>query len=44
MDSEKWFATGGDVADFFIVHVLAIDEDGSDLGPTLFLVDRGPGV
>ena len=35
---------GGDVADFFIVHVLAIDEDGSDLGPTLFLVDKGPGV
>ncbi len=44
MDTEKWFATSGDVADFFIVHVLAIDEDGSDLGPTLFLVDRGPGV
>jgi acyl-CoA dehydrogenase len=44
MDTEKWFATGGDVADFFIVHVLAKDEDGSDLGPTLFLVDKGPGV
>jgi acyl-CoA dehydrogenase len=44
MDTEKWFATSGDVADFFIVHVLAIGEDGSDLGPTLFLVDRGPGV
>ena len=44
MDTEKWFATSGDVADFFIVHVLAIDEHGSDLGPTLFLVDRGPGV
>jgi acyl-CoA dehydrogenase len=44
MECEKWFATGGDVADFFIVHVLAIDEDGSNLGPTLFLVDRGPGV
>ena len=44
MDTEKWFATSGDVADFFIVHVLAIDEDGSDLGPTLFLVDKGPGV
>ena len=24
--------------------MLAIDEDGSDLGPTLFLVDKGPGV
>jgi acyl-CoA dehydrogenase len=24
--------------------VLAIDEDGRNLGPTLFLVDRGPGV
>jgi acyl-CoA dehydrogenase len=44
METEKWFATSGDVADFFIVHVLAIDEDGSDLGPTLFLVDKGPGV
>jgi acyl-CoA dehydrogenase len=44
MDTEKWFATSGDVADFFIVHVLAIDEDGSNLGPTLFLVDKGPGV
>jgi acyl-CoA dehydrogenase len=44
MDTEKWFATGGDVADFFIVHVLAIDEDGGNLGPTLFLVDTGPGV
>jgi len=44
MDTEKWFATSGDVADFFIVHVLAIDEDGTNLGPTLFLVDKGPGV
>ncbi len=44
MDCEKWFSTGGDVADFFIVHVLAIDEDGTNLGPTLFLVDTGPGV
>jgi acyl-CoA dehydrogenase len=44
LDTEKWFATSGDIADFFIVHVLAIDEDGSNLGPTLFLVDRGPGV
>jgi acyl-CoA dehydrogenase len=44
IDTEKWFATGGDVADFFIVHVLALGEDGSELGPTLFLVDRGPGV
>jgi alkylation response protein AidB-like acyl-CoA dehydrogenase len=44
MDCEKWFATGGDIADFFIVHVLAIDEDGTNLGPTLFLVDKGPGV
>ncbi len=44
METEKWFATSGDVADFFIVHVLAIDEDGSNLGPTLFLVDKGPGV
>jgi len=44
MDTEKWFATSGDVADFFIVHVLAQDEDGSVLGPTLFLVDKGPGV
>ena len=44
IDTEKWFATGGDVADFFIVHVLAKDEDGGDLGPTLFLVDKGPGV
>jgi alkylation response protein AidB-like acyl-CoA dehydrogenase len=44
MNCEKWFSTGGDVADFFIVHVLAIDEDGTNLGPTLFLVDTGPGV
>jgi acyl-CoA dehydrogenase len=44
MDCEKWFSTGGDIADFFIVHVLAIDEDGTNLGPTLFLVDTGPGV
>ena len=44
MDTEKWFATSGDVADFFIVHVRAIDEDGTNLGPTLFLVDKGPGV
>jgi acyl-CoA dehydrogenase len=44
MDCEKWFSTGGDIADFFIVHVLAIEEDGTNLGPTLFLVDTGPGV
>jgi acyl-CoA dehydrogenase len=44
MDCEKWFSTGGDIADFFIVHVLAIGEDGTNLGPTLFLVDTGPGV
>ncbi|MDX6540899.1 MAG: acyl-CoA dehydrogenase [Gaiellales bacterium] len=44
MDCEKWFSTGGDIADFFIVHVRAIDEDGTNLGPTLFLVDKGPGV
>jgi alkylation response protein AidB-like acyl-CoA dehydrogenase len=44
MNCEKWFSTGGDVADFFIVHVLAIGEDGANLGPTLFLVDTGPGV
>jgi len=44
IDCEKWFSTGGDIADFFIVHVLAIDGDGTNLGPTLFLVDTGPGV
>ena len=33
MDCEKWFSTGGDIADFFIVHVLAIDEDGSEPRP-----------
>ena len=33
MDCEKWFSTGGDVADFFIVHVLAMDEDGSESRP-----------
>ena len=41
IDGEKWFVTGGDVSDFWIVHALA----GEDRAPTLFLVDRGtPGV
>ena len=45
IESEKWFSTGGDEADFFIVHVRAIGTDGAELGPTLFLVDRDvPGV
>ena len=45
IDSDKWFSTGGDEADFFIVHLRALAADGTELGPTLFLVDRDvPGV
>ena len=41
IDGEKWFVTGGDVADFYIVHALA----GAERAPTLFLVDRDtPGI
>ncbi|MEI7778314.1 MAG: acyl-CoA dehydrogenase family protein [Actinomycetes bacterium] len=38
---EKWFVTGGDIADFFIVQANV----GPELLPTLFLVDKdSPGV
>lgn len=41
ISGEKWFVTGGDAADFLIVHALA----GEDREPTLFLVDSDlPGI
>ncbi|MEA2520929.1 MAG: acyl-CoA dehydrogenase [Actinomycetota bacterium] len=42
IDGEKWHVTSGDVADFFILHVLV---DGDPAKPTTFLVDKDtPGV
>ena len=41
LNGEKWFVTGGDVADFLIVQALA----GDQREPTLFLVDKSaPGI
>ena len=42
IDGEKWHVTSGDVADFFILHVLV---DGDQSKSTTFLVDKDtPGV
>ncbi len=42
--AEKWFVTTGDVADYFIVMVNVVEDDGAR-SPTLFLVDRDlPGI
>ena len=38
IQTEKWFVTTGDVADYYIVMVNVVDRD--DRLPTLFLVDR----
>ena len=41
INGEKWFVTGGDVADFLVVHALA----GAERAPTLFLVATdAPGI
>jgi alkylation response protein AidB-like acyl-CoA dehydrogenase len=41
LNGEKWFVTGGDVADFLVVQALA----GDGREPTLFLVDKdAPGI
>ncbi len=43
IQTEKWFVTTGDAADFYIVMVNVLD--GDDRLPTLFLVDRStPGI
>jgi acyl-CoA dehydrogenase len=41
LDGDKWFVTGGDVADFLVVQALA----GEERAPTLFLVPTdAPGI
>jgi acyl-CoA dehydrogenase len=43
LQTEKWFVTSGDVADYFIVMVNVLR--GDEVLPTLFLVDRSlPGI
>jgi len=45
IEAEKWFTTSGDRCDFFILHLVAHERDGTRLGPTIFLVDRAvPGI
>lgn len=45
ISGEKWFATGGDVAAFFMVVANVVGDDGSDPRPTIFFVDRdAPGL
>ncbi len=39
LNGEKWFVTGVPATDFMIVHVNAVEPDGSNPRPTLFLVD-----
>jgi alkylation response protein AidB-like acyl-CoA dehydrogenase len=42
INGEKWFVTGGDVADFLLVHAHV---DGEPSKPTIFFVDKDqPGV
>jgi butyryl-CoA dehydrogenase len=45
ISGEKWFATGGDVASFFMVVANVVDDDDGDPRPTIFFVDRAaPGL
>jgi butyryl-CoA dehydrogenase len=39
ISGEKWFATGGDVASFYMVVADVVEEDGARR-PTIFFVDR----
>jgi len=45
ISGEKWFATGGDVAWFFMVVATVVDEAGGEGKPTIFFVERdAPGL